>query len=518
MKNFTSAALNKYQDASYEIKERARLLFIFFTFLIPSLVVFVVTLNVIQERELTSMFNVILILFIIISIVTQALLLKGYYNAAANILVILVIIGLVFNARGMIKEQSFARFSTAHMAFAAPIVFCVLFCKLKIFITTTAIAFAGIIFNVLGTDFLKPEERLIVFVTMSLIIFLIFILGYLIISVNAKTRNLRKSDFDNENKKQLDINRELLVSLASVSSSLDDSSKNMAENSLHFSENIQKQSVSIEEITATIEELASGSENITDNVLHQFDSMKVLMEKVETVSSISSTMSSRISGAINLTSGISGKAQSGETNIRNMNSSITEISSTSAEMSGILSIINDISDRINLLSLNASIEAARAGEAGRGFAVVADEIGKLADQTSSSVKNIASLIKKSESEVNKGMVNVKDTVSVIREIIQGVTAIHEMMSSIEASMSENILSNKSIADEAAKANILAESIKNATIEQKKALDEIMTAVTYINELSQSNSAGAEEISANSDDILRMSGDVKEKVNRFTIPD
>jgi methyl-accepting chemotaxis protein len=52
-----------------------------------------------------------------------------------------------------------------------------------------------------------------------------------------------------------------------------------------------------------------------------------------------------------------------------------------------------------------------------GFAVVSDEIGKLADQTSSSVKNISALIKKSENEVNKGMVNVSDTVFVIREII-----------------------------------------------------------------------------------------------------
>ena len=38
--------------------------------------------------------------------------------------------------------------------------------------------------------------------------------------------------------------------------------------------------------------------------------------------------------------------------------------------------------------MNASIEAARAGEAGRGFAVVANEMGKLAQVSGSSAKEI----------------------------------------------------------------------------------------------------------------------------------
>jgi methyl-accepting chemotaxis protein len=41
------------------------------------------------------------------------------------------------------------------------------------------------------------------------------------------------------------------------------------------------------------------------------------------------------------------------------------------------------------------IEAARAGEHGRGFAVVADEVSKLADKSTSSTKEIESLIRES---------------------------------------------------------------------------------------------------------------------------
>ena len=75
-----------------------------------------------------------------------------------------------------------------------------------------------------------------------------------------------------------------------------------------------------------------------------------------------------------------------------MSQMVEALNSSSTEIYAVIEIVKGIAGQTNLLALNSAIEAARAGEHGKGFAVVADEVRKLADQTKTSVEQIARLI------------------------------------------------------------------------------------------------------------------------------
>lgn len=80
----------------------------------------------------------------------------------------------------------------------------------------------------------------------------------------------------------------------------------------------------------------------------------------------------------------------------------TEILSQHSErITGILQLMGEVSDKIHVLSINASIVSARAGAAGRGFEVVAKEIRSLAKETEHSLGDIVEVIELLRSSISK---------------------------------------------------------------------------------------------------------------------
>ena len=91
--------------------------------------------------------------------------------------------------------------------------------------------------------------------------------------------------------------------------------------------------------------------------------------------------------------------------------------------------ITGIAGQTNMLSLNASIEAARAGESGRGFAVVAGQIGKLADETKT-------LIIQNNNKADETLPKMQLCIELIKNLVNDIESINEKVAAIAATTEE----------------------------------------------------------------------------------
>ncbi|UCF92023.1 MAG: methyl-accepting chemotaxis protein [Desulfobacterales bacterium] len=95
---------------------------------------------------------------------------------------------------------------------------------------------------------------------------------------------------------------------------------------------------------------------------------------------------------------------------------IKRLGESSQEIGNIVQIINEIADRTSILALNASIQAATAGDAGRGFAVVAEEVQRLAERSANSTKQIETLVKNIQGEINEAGTSMEES---IQQVVTG---------------------------------------------------------------------------------------------------
>lgn len=159
--------------------------------------------------------------------------------------------------------------------------------------------------------------------------------------------------------------------------------------------------------------------------------------------------------------------------------------------------VEGIASQTQLLALNAAIEAARAGDAGRGFAVVAGEVGKLADDSSQSAREIKQLIDGITDQISELSVNIKDEADAIDENLTYAT---------------EVLSKSNIINDTLVSNMqAAEKITTLTKTQLTSIDSIEKQIGMINDLTQQNAAVSEEIGASTQEQMATIETVHENI-------
>ncbi len=244
------------------------------------------------------------------------------------------------------------------------------------------------------------------------------------------------------------------------------------------------------EVSSASNQLASAAEHISGGAQAQAASLEETAASLEQISATVKQNADNAQQAAQLANGARDAAERGGQVVESAVSAMSEITRSSKKIADIITTIDEIAFQTNLLALNAAVEAARAGEQGRGFGVVAAEVRTLAQRTASAAKEIRGLIAESTSKVETGTRQVNRSGETLAEIVRSVKRVTDMVSEIAA----------------------------ASREQNTGVDQVNTAVTEVDKVTQGNAAQTEELSATATSLSDKAGHLEQLVAGFQLGD
>lgn len=181
---------------------------------------------------------------------------------------------------------------------------------------------------------------------------------------------------------------------------------------------------------------------------------------------------------------------------------IKRLGESSQEIGNIVQIINDIADRTSILALNASIQAAMAGDAGRGFAVVAEEVQRLAEQSTNSTKQIETLVKTIQGEINEAGTRMEDSIQRVVHGTRLADGAHGKLEDIEAVSAQ-------LAE-------LVQAISMAAKEQAVSSENISATMKKVGLISSQASQQGRQTALDIAKLAKTSEQLRESVEAFTL--
>ncbi len=251
-----------------------------------------------------------------------------------------------------------------------------------------------------------------------------------------------------------------LLEVTKVAEDVSIASQQMSSGAQQMSTGAQEQAASVEETAASLEEISATVKHNADNA--------------QTASSLAGTART--------------VAERGGQVVDSAVAAMDAITRSSKKIAEIITTIDEVAFQTNLLALNAAVEAARAGEQGRGFAVVAGEIRVLAQRTGSAAKEIRGLIADASSKVEAGTAEVNRSGDTLKEIVVSVGRVSEAVGEIAA----------------------------ASVEQTRGLEQVNTAVTQVDKVTQASAGQAEELSATAASLKDQSARLQELIASFEL--
>ncbi|MBX3454462.1 methyl-accepting chemotaxis protein [Ferrovibrio sp.] len=270
-----------------------------------------------------------------------------------------------------------------------------------------------------------------------------------------------------------------------VFGTLKDSANSMAERLRDFAGRL---SHTAETVRGASGEISTGSQDLAQRTESQAASIEQTAASMHEITTTVRQNADNAQAANQLAGAARDTAEKGGNVTQQAVAAVSRIEDSARKISDIVALIDEIAFQTNLLALNASVEAARAGEAGKGFAVVAQEVRALAQRSANASKEIKSLITESNAQVKDGAALVNQTGASLSEIVAAVKKVSDIVAEIAA----------------------------ASREQATGLDQINTAVSSMDEMTQRNAALVEETTAAAQSLASQATELAQLVGFFRL--
>jgi methyl-accepting chemotaxis protein len=311
--------------------------------------------------------------------------------------------------------------------------------------------------------------------------------------------------------------------LRSMIQSVSETSEQVAASSEELLASAEQNAKASEQITETVEELSVGTSNQVDIVKRSSQAMNEMALGSEQIAELAQSVSVSAVDAANQSSEgnkIIQQAVDQMGSVRNSIASLRELvtglGERSAEIGTITEVINNIARQTNLLALNAAIEAARAGEHGRGFAVVAGEVRKLAEESSASAQQITQIVQLIQQDTDHAVEAVKVNSTETEDGIELVAAAGQAFEQISNAVNK-------VAGEIQEVSAGSEEMSASTNEVVSYVGQISNiaaeaagSVHNVSAATEEQLASMEEIASSAGLLSKMAEELQGQVNKFKV--
>jgi len=247
---------------------------------------------------------------------------------------------------------------------------------------------------------------------------------------------------------------------------------------------------SVYEVHHGANEMAQGSEELASRTEQAAANLQETSSSMEEITSTVNHSSESAQQANQLATSTVTVARQGGDAMNEVEQTMGNLSDSAARIGEIITMIDGIAFQTNILALNASVEAARAGEHGRGFAVVAQEVRDLASRSANASSEIRGLIDTAATYTQQGSETVKRAGTTMREIVESVTRVTDVIAEISAGARE----------------------------QSAGISQVNTAVTEMDTMTQQNSSMVQQTSSTAESMRDQAARLSELVDTFVLGD